>query len=344
MGSSSFHVGNFVTLRLNHENYPLWREQFLILAESQDLVGILTGTSPAPTPFISAPEGSCDGQNTPNPAHATWKQSDRLLRGWLIGTLTEEALGLVIGMDSATKIWTALREAYAQSSQEREFQLRHELSYMRKSSDLSLDDYLRTFKRLCDNLAGIGKPLEDKEKVFSLLNSLGVQYEGFTTAMLKPPMPSYAEVVPLLRSFDIRHKLHATELSNHVAFYGNKQKGSSYSNHKGSSRNTNTTFSSKGKGFPHQNNRGSGGTSHTAANGGPPQCQICNKFGHHALKCWHRFDKAFQDNDIPEALAALTINNPNDHEWMTDTGASAHMTSNAGQCNQQRPPERPQEG
>lgn len=66
------------------------------------------------------------------------------------------------------------------------------------SPELSLDDYLRKFKLLCDNLVGIGTSVEDKEKVFSLLNSLEAQYEGFTTTILKPPMPSDAEVVPLL--------------------------------------------------------------------------------------------------------------------------------------------------
>lgn len=31
-----------------------------------------------------------------------------------------------------------------------------------------------------------------------------------------------------------------------------------------------------------------------------------------------------------EALAALTLNNDDDHEWIIDTGASAHMTFNPG--------------
>ena len=142
MSSSSFNVGNFVTLRLSQKNYPLWREQFLILAESQDVMEILIGTKPVPAQFLTTAEGSRNSQMTINPQYDAWKQSDRMLRGWLIGTLTEEALGLVLGLDTAAKIWTTQKDSYAQSSQEREFQLRQELSYMRKSSDLSLDDYL----------------------------------------------------------------------------------------------------------------------------------------------------------------------------------------------------------
>jgi hypothetical protein len=57
MSLLSLNVGNFITLKLNPNNYPLWREQALALVESQDLVGHLTNEDPAPiqytTPDIS---------------------------------------------------------------------------------------------------------------------------------------------------------------------------------------------------------------------------------------------------------------------------------------------------
>lgn len=49
MTSLSHNVSNFITLKLKHENYPLWREQALALAESQDMVGHLTRESTEPT-------------------------------------------------------------------------------------------------------------------------------------------------------------------------------------------------------------------------------------------------------------------------------------------------------
>lgn len=67
----------------------------------------------------------------------------------------------------------------------------------------SLGDHLRTFKESCDSLASIERPKQDKLKVFSLLNSLGAIYEPFTTSMLTPLMPSYAELIPLLQGFEI---------------------------------------------------------------------------------------------------------------------------------------------
>ena len=48
MTSLSLNISNFITLRLTPTNYPLWREQALALAESQDLVGHLMNDDPTP--------------------------------------------------------------------------------------------------------------------------------------------------------------------------------------------------------------------------------------------------------------------------------------------------------
>ena len=88
--------------------------------------------------------------------------------------------------------------------QEREYTLRQQIIYLRKEDDQSIGEHIRTFKGLCDNLAAIGKPVPDKEKVFYLLTSLGHEYETFTTTMLKPPRPSYSELISQLQSHDQR--------------------------------------------------------------------------------------------------------------------------------------------
>ncbi|CAA0818509.1 Unknown protein [Striga hermonthica] len=187
MNSLSLNVGNFITLKLTPTNYPLWREQALALAESQELVEHLTDEISAPSKFTTPNNPSEAEQFTPQltKEFVAWKKADCLLRGWLIGTLSEEALGLVIGVDTAFGVWEALKDAYAQDSQEREFTLRQQITYLRKNDDKSIADHIHTFKGHCDNLTAIGKHVLDKEKVFYFLTSLGPQYENFTTTMLK---------------------------------------------------------------------------------------------------------------------------------------------------------------
>ncbi|KAL5789616.1 hypothetical protein ACOSQ2_004504 [Xanthoceras sorbifolium] len=176
MTSSSLNVRNFVTLKLTQSNYPLWREHVLELAESQDLVGHLTNETPIPTKYTTSDSNTTEtGNITPQltTEFVAWQKSDRLLRGWIIGTLSEKALRLVIGLDTALAVWEALKDAYAQDSQEREFTLRQQLTYLHKDDNKTIGDHIRIFKGLCDNLAAIEKPIPDKENVFCLLTSLG---------------------------------------------------------------------------------------------------------------------------------------------------------------------------
>ena len=117
-----------------------------------------------------------------------------------------------MGLDTTNAIWEALKNAYTEDSQEREFTLRQQVTYFQKENDKTIGEHIRTFKSLCDILKAIGKPVPNKEKVFCLLTSLGLQYETFTTTILKPPRPSYSELVSQLQSLDQRRNW----FSNHV--------------------------------------------------------------------------------------------------------------------------------
>jgi hypothetical protein len=250
MTSLSLNVSNFITLKLSPTNYPLWREQALALAESQDLVGHLTNEDPAPTQYTTNTTNS--EQFTPKltDEFVTWRKADRLLRGWIIGTLSEEALGLVVGIDTAYAVWTALKDAYAEDSQEREFTIRQQITYLRKEEDKTIAEHIRIFKGLCDNLAAIGKPVPDKEKVFYLLTSLGPDYETFTTTMLKPPRPSYSELISQLQSLDQRRNWFSSHAKMHnsftpqMAFYGQQQRSQQFSSR---NRGNSQTFTSTGE-------------------------------------------------------------------------------------------------
>ena len=60
-------------------------------------------------------------------------------------------------------------------------------------------------------------------------------------------------------------------------------------------------------------------------------CQICGKAGHHALKCWHRFDNNYQYEDLPMTLGTMRITNVTNHhghKWIPDSAATAHVTNN----------------
>jgi hypothetical protein len=252
MSTLSLNVGNFITLKLTPTNYPLWREHALSLAESQDLVEHLTIENTALDKYI-VPDSTTTTDSSPklSEEYIVWRKSDRLLCGWLIGTLSKETLGLAVRLDTAFVVWNALKNEYAEDSQEREFSLRQQVTYLRKEDDKTIGEHIRTFKGLCDSLAAIGKPIPDKEKVFCLLTSLGPQYETFTTTMLKPPRPSYSELVSQLQSLDQRRNWFSNQPTNsftpQLAFYGQRHQRSQQ--HSSRNHGNKQSFISTGRGF-----------------------------------------------------------------------------------------------
>lgn len=139
----------------------------------------------------------------PTPTYLQWCKFNRLLHRWIIGTLTEEAFGV-----------------YTHNSQEHEFYLTQQLTYLQKERSTSLAYHFRTFKGMCDNLISIDKSVADKMKAFALLNSLEAQYKLFIASMLKPLMPTYAKIISLLQGYEIRTSLHDLVNNHSFTFYG----------------------------------------------------------------------------------------------------------------------------
>jgi hypothetical protein len=101
MSTLSLNIGNFIILKLIPTNYPLSREQALALVESQDLVDHLINENSIPNKYI-VPDSTTTTDSLPRltEEYIVWRKANRLLRGWLIGTLLEQTLGLAVGLDT----------------------------------------------------------------------------------------------------------------------------------------------------------------------------------------------------------------------------------------------------
>nr|XP_051196491.1 extensin-like [Lolium perenne] len=71
------HLAHLVTVKLNPDNYLVWRAQVLPLLRSYYLDGYVDGTIPCPPPMLQvlAPDGT--PMALPNPAHRQWMAQDR---------------------------------------------------------------------------------------------------------------------------------------------------------------------------------------------------------------------------------------------------------------------------
>ena len=87
--------------------------QIFPLIQSHQLLDHLTNL-PSLNPTITI-----EDKEVSNPKFVDWQKNDLLLRSWIIGTLSEEALAHVIGMNTAREVWLCLEETYLQVTKEK---------------------------------------------------------------------------------------------------------------------------------------------------------------------------------------------------------------------------------
>ncbi|KAF8389144.1 hypothetical protein HHK36_025837 [Tetracentron sinense] len=225
---------NMLSIKLNGNNYLLWRNQILPLLESQELLGFIDGTAQQPLATITQE----DGTQVINPEHRKWRLTDRFVLSLINSSLTEAAMSMTMDRQNAFEVWTVLEESYAHKSKNREWQLREELQVLKRDSS-SISDHVRKFRAICDQLSAIGSPVLDTDKVYWFLRGLGPEYHTFvTTTLSKPPIPSFQEVVPSLLSHELLlRSLSLVPTGHEYAF--NVQRGGRHgrNNNRGGGRN-----------------------------------------------------------------------------------------------------------
>lgn len=124
---SNVHILSSVMLKLNENNYLLWKTQLESLLFSQKLLRFINGAVTARS--VVRNEVTVEEAN---PQYDAWFCSDQLVRSWMFGTLSEEVLGTVHTIQTSREVWLALAESFNKSSLSREFSLRRSLQLLTK--------------------------------------------------------------------------------------------------------------------------------------------------------------------------------------------------------------------
>ena len=279
---------HMITIKLSSKNYLLWRSQITPILACQNLLGFVDGSKSAP----SITNTNTTGQSVPNPAYETWRIQDQRLLSLILSSLTEESMAEVIGCSTSRAVWLSLEAAFSHSSKSRELRLKDDLQLMKKGSR-SVAEYGRLFKSLCDQLAAIGRPVDDTDKAHWFLRGLGSSFSSFSAAqMALTPLPTFCDLLSKAESFSLFQESLEHAGTSPVAFYGHRDtRGTQRSGALPSNRGRgNQTTSSRG--------RGRGNTRRI------PRCQICRQEGHYANTCDQRYAHNPSAN-LVEAFSAV---------------------------------------
>ena len=201
---------------------------------------------------------------------------------------------------------------------ERVQSLRDSLRQLSKGTS-SVSDFSRRFRNLCEQLAAIGHPVAEIDKLHWFLCGLGPSYEVFSTALrATKPAPLFRDLVAQAESHEMFLKsLHGTTPPP-AAFHVQNQRESS--------------TPSRGRGFSSRGNYSRGTVAKGLGNRRPPHCQLCRTNGHYASSCPDLHTFATQtpavDNDLAKAFHAQCHVNNDTPDWAGDTGATDHMAPN----------------
>ncbi|KAG6750920.1 hypothetical protein POTOM_045435 [Populus tomentosa] len=114
-----------------------------------------------------------DGSTQVNPTYTSSLNTDQTLLSLLYSSRTEESMSEVLGVKYSHEAWTALEASFSHRSKTHELQLKDELQLMQPGSK-SVADFSHLFKGLYDQLAAIGRPIDDLDKFHWFLRALGL--------------------------------------------------------------------------------------------------------------------------------------------------------------------------
>jgi hypothetical protein len=131
----------------------------LSLLQCQHLLGYVDGFIKPPSATIGS-----DDSATINPAFAKWQQTDQLVLSLLLTSLTEQAMSAVVGLTSSHDVWYTLETTFNHRSKSRELCFKDELQDMKKDTRFVVE-YSREFKSVCDQLAAMGRSVDNLDKI-----------------------------------------------------------------------------------------------------------------------------------------------------------------------------------
>uniref|UniRef100_A0A2N9GVX2 Integrase catalytic domain-containing protein n=1 Tax=Fagus sylvatica TaxID=28930 RepID=A0A2N9GVX2_FAGSY len=303
-------MSNLMSTKLDSSNYMIWKLQITTVLDAYSMLEHLDGSIPKPNQFLTTKTGI----QAVNPDFLVWNKKDKALLTLLYSTCSFSVLAMVVGKSSSQEVWNTLEES----------------------------TYLQRIKTVRDKLSAVGVHSDHEELIHVILKGLPKEYAPFASAIRTRDTILPLEKLSVLLQTEEQSMSEATEsLSNSaLAMFVSHNKPSFNGNH-GFNRGRGRNSYSRGRSGGGRNfNQG-----FSSPNTSTPQYQqqqICWKMGHYAIDCYHRMNFAYQGKNPTTKLAAMASASnlqytQNAETWLTDTGATDHITTNASNLSPQSP-------
>jgi gag-polypeptide of LTR copia-type len=286
---------------LTAENFLVWRHQILPVLRGHALVSFIDGSTPPPDRFIFYAARN----PSPNPAFDNWYQQDQLILSWMLSSISPFILSQVVRCETSLALWETINQLHSSQSMAKVLDLKLQLQTSKKGGS-TCSQYLVQIQSLADRLRSVDHEISDQELILFIMQGLGSEFESFVTSLTtRYEFPSMIEFSSLLLAHEARllnnlrsSSTSSVNLTTQTDKTDSKQSDTSvyYANSPkqfSSQPNYNKGRGNSSRGRGHQRGRSRGKQSNYSQNNSTQdqiQCQICARWGHGALDCYHRFD------------------------------------------------------
>ncbi|KAB5537892.1 hypothetical protein DKX38_015425 [Salix brachista] len=172
-------INHLISVKLDGSNYLGWVSQFLPVLRSNDLLSIVDGSKACPSKFLVDSNGQ--PTLTLDPKFVLWTKKDQYILSWLNATLSEIILPAVFGLNTSKEIWDLLANRFAAQNRSRITHLKRQLQNLQQGNK-SCADYIQAAKSCANQLAAVGKPIDDDVFISYIIEGLNTEYTSFITS------------------------------------------------------------------------------------------------------------------------------------------------------------------
>ncbi|KAE8672445.1 Detected protein of unknown function [Hibiscus syriacus] len=171
-------MNKYVNVRLDDNNFLLWKQQVLLMIQGHELEHLLDESLTVPPQTIVDESGEL----IVNPVYRRHKKQDSSLASWLLSTISSSILPQLVGAHTSAKIWNTVLSMFSKLSTTKIMSLHGRLMSLKKG-DLYVREFSTQIKEICDLLATSGSPVSEIDQIVTLLNGLPGDFEPFVAAI-----------------------------------------------------------------------------------------------------------------------------------------------------------------
>ena len=191
-------------IKLNQNNFILWRSQVISSIRANELEGFIDGSHICPPRVFINLEQDQTIVTTPNPEYQVWKKQDHILLSWLLSSLIEEVLDTVVDCSTSLEVWTTLSNQFGARTRARILHLRTQIQTTKKSS-LTIHEYYSRMKSILNALRAAGSNMSDDYFIMCVFAGLGSEYDSVVASINSmQESPSHSKVYGMLLSQENR--------------------------------------------------------------------------------------------------------------------------------------------